>query len=433
MMALWRCLACMLPFGLWLTASAAHGQSVLPLRPAIDDASGEAAEPEAAPRRQQVADNPYEPVGIGSGGLRLYPSLTIGGVTTSNVGRSASKAEADTGLNLRPVLRVESDWVRHSLTANASGDFDFYTGRNDLNSRDINMSQQLRLDIRRGTTGDIESSYVLSQSGLEDSNVPATAIGYQTEHTLQSAGAVTHDFGPVETRVRAGAILRLFEDVKLQGGGTQSNADRDYVEPSLALRLTYSDPPIVKPYVEMAYAPRIHHLTQDRNGLHRDSDGYTGSLGLRLDSGPIWTGDLALTYLHRNYEDPVLASNSALGLAGNLTWSPSEITRIVASFGTALSETTSATSSGSRSWTAGINATHDIRDNITVSAGMGLELEKSNGGSDVITYDANIGLAWKLNPALAWTAAYDFSWLDAEGKTRDYTEHRVTAGVTLSR
>ena len=238
----------MAAFGVaWLGVQAplAHAQSTLPLKPTATE-DDEAVEPDAwqtvtsiqtlpeeppPPVRAEADDtDPYAPVGIGIGGLRLYPSIAVGGVYTSNLGDRPSNPESDVGLDLRPALLVESDWVRHSYTAEASGDFTFYANHNDLDDREFEASNRLRLDVRRGTTLTFSGSYVLSQSGLEDSNVPLTAEGYETEHTLAGSAALDHDFGPMQGRLRAGLAWRKFGDVKLQGGGEQDN---DHPEPSL--------------------------------------------------------------------------------------------------------------------------------------------------------------------------------------------------------
>lgn len=433
---------------LLLGASPAAAQSTLPLRGTVDDTATDPAlnapadgwntvttinalpvEEEPPPRRKKIVTDPYAPLGISAGGLRLLPSLTIGTVATSNLSKAPSP-KADYGLSLRPALRIESDWVRHSYTADLDGDLVFYARNSDLNARGLNAAQRLRLDVRHDTTAELATSYTLSQSGQEDSNVPATAIGNQTEHTLLASAAVSHDFGGVEGRVKTSGTWHIYDDVALSGGGTQSNADREYVEPSVSIRATLTDPPVIKPYVELGYAPRIHARSTDRNGLKRDSTGLSASAGVVIDSGPIWSGDVALTYLHRSYEDAALDSNGVAGVTGSLTWSPTELTTIVTSLGTSISESTSATSAGARNWTIGLDATQAIRDNIDVTAGAGLEVSDASTGTD-LTYDANLGLSWKLNPALSWTAGYDFTWLDAPGSTRDYTEHRLTAGMTL--
>ena len=425
-------------------AAVAYAQSILPLRGTVEEPPPQLTsdlattsldiaplEP-ASPRRRQAISDPYAPQGIGNGGLRLFPALTVGTVYTSNVNSSASDPQSDIGLLLKPAIRFESDWVRHSWTGSANGNLILYQDNGELDTKSLDIAQRLRLDVRRDTTATFDARYGIDQTGLGGSDVPATAIGNRTEHTLSGRGALRHDFGPMAGEVRAGLTGRFFADVDLSGGGTENNDDRDYAEPSLTLRATYTDPPVFKPYVEAAYTPRLHLQTPDRNGLQRDSQGLGLAAGVEVLAGPIWSGELGLTYLHRNYEDQALDPVNAFGATGSLTWSPTELTRIVFGAGTSISETVSAAQSGNPTWTASIAANHALRDNLDLLAGASVEIEDTGAAIDT-TYDANVGLSWKLNPVLSWTAGYDLTWLDAGTAGRSYTEHRVSAGVTLSR
>lgn len=442
----WRwSVAVSLAAGLWPAVGPAHGQSVPQLRAAIDD-TGQTAPVATATsleikpaddvqpvrRKRKAMDDPYAPVGIRVGGITLYPSLSVGSVATSNVRQATSGAQSAIGLTLKPALRFASDWVRHSWTGGANLDLVRYLDQKDITSQTGDLFSTFRLDIRRDTRAEFGASYNLDQTGLSGSEVPATAVGNRTEHLISGAAALIHDFGPLEARAKAGIGWKIYDDVKLSGGGTEDNSDRDYAAPSLSLRATYTDPPVFKPYVEAAYEPRFYQRKLDRNGLQRSSQGYAASAGVVIGQGPIWSGDLAATYLVRDYKDAALATNDAVGLSGSVTWSPSDLTRVVLSLGTSLSDTVSTTASGSRNWTGRVDLTQGLRDNIDVLAGAGVAIERGSTGDDV-TYDANLGLAWKLGPSLAWTAGYDFTWLDAAGAGRSYTEHRISAGLTLSR
>ena len=77
----------------------------------------------------------------------------------------------------------------------------------------------------------------------------------------------------LEGRAKLGIERQIYEDVELSGGGTEDNSDRNNYTPSLALRLSYTDPPALKPFVELTYAPRFHDEKFDRNGLRRNSQG----------------------------------------------------------------------------------------------------------------------------------------------------------------
>ena len=414
--------------GLWLAAGTGHGQDATPFRPGMDE-----AEPAAvAPVKREPEADPYAPVGLRAGGVIYYPSLTAGTVVTSNVEQAASGAESAVGARLNPSLRFESDSVRHSWTGEAHYDGVRYADQKNLDTHEADVFTRLRLDIRRHTRAEFEAGYNLEQTGLADSEVPATAVGYRTEHLINTVAALIHDFGPLETRVKAGLGGKLYDDVELSDGGSEDNADRDYATPSLSLRATYIDPPVIKPYLQAAYEPRHYFRKKDRNGLRRSSEGLSANAGAVIDGAPFWSGDLAVTYLWRDYEDATLESNDAFGLTGSLSWRPQELTEIVLAFGTSLDDSGSATSSSNRNWTGRIDVTHGIRENADMLAGAGIEIEETELGDD-ITYDANLGLAWKLGPSLAWTAGYDVTWLDAAVSSRSYTEHRVSAGLTLSR
>ena len=440
-MAVRRLIMVLLLAGAGLQAGLAHGQTVPALRRTIEDPlppSGLAADPNLLvqdrplPRRKRAAEDPYAPRGLGLGGLRFYPSIAFAALANSNPASSPNDAQRDIGLNIRPGLRVESDWVRHALSLGASGDFTFYGGNSDLDSQDLDVFQRLRLDVRRDTTAVLDTSYARQQTGLESSDVPASAVGFRTDHTSAATVGLTHAFGSFDTKLKTGATFRSFDDVKLLGGGVESNADRAYIEPILSLRATYTDPPMIKPFVEAGYTPRLHRQSIDRNGIRRDSHGFGLTAGLMLDDGPIWSGDVGLTYLHRNYDDPALDSNQALGLTGELIWSPTDLTRVVLSLGTTLSETATAGSPGSRNWNMKVAASHSLSDSIAFTVGSGAAIEEGSGGTDV-TYDASAAVSWKLNPMLAWTAGYDVTWLDADAAGRDYVVHRVSTGLTVSR
>ena len=383
-------------------------------------------------RKRLAPVDPYAAVGIGMGVFTFYPSLTVAGVVTSNVEQAASRVQLAAGIRLQPSLRFESDWVRHSWIGEASYDRISYLDHENLTSQEANLYSKFRLDIRRTARAEFEAGYNLDQTGLSDSEIPETAVGFRAEHMFKMAANLIHDSGPLEGRVKAGIGWKIYDDVELSGGGTEDNADRDHAIPLLSVRATYTDPPVFKPYLQTAYEPRFYLRNRDRDGLQRSSQGIAVSAGLVIAGEPFWSGDLAVTYLWRDHEDAALDSNSNIGLDGSLTWNPDELTKIVLAFGTSLEDSVSTTSSSNRNWTGSIGFSHRLRDNIDVLAGAGVEIEETGTGDD-ISYDANLGLVWKLGPSLAWTAGYDVTWLDATASARSYIEHRFSAGLTLTR
>jgi hypothetical protein len=431
--------------GFYGGAVTAHSETVDLLRPTIAEDEVPAEEPAVipsltiAPEEEQAplkakrpTRDPYAAPGLKLGGMALYPELETATVYTSNVGSSATDAKSDVGLSLIPSLRFESDWVRHSWEGQATGDFTAYLENDEFDSTQIDASSRFRLDIRHTTRAEFDASYALGQESSADSEVPDTAIGNRTDHVLAANAAIIHDFGGLEGRVKLGVERQIFEDVKLSGGGTEDNSDRNNYTPSLALRLSYTDSPALKPFVELAYAPRFHDEKFDRNGLRRDSHGVTASVGVTLDQGPFWLGEMALVYAMRDYEDSDLATNDAIGINGNLTWSPTDLTSVVMTLATALNESASSTSSGTKSWSGRIEVAHELRENLILLGGFGVEFEKFSGGTDT-TLSPNLGVEWQLNHNLAWTAGYDGTWFEAAASGDSYNEQRLMTGIVLRR
>jgi hypothetical protein len=434
--------------GFYGAAATAHSETVDLLRPMIaeSDAQVEPVEEPAAipsltiaPEEEQVPlktirpiTDPYAAPGMELGGIILYPSLEAGTVYTSNVASSATDARSDFGLSVIPTLRFESDWVRHSWTGQAAGDFVAYLENEDYDSMQFDASSAFRLDIRHTTRAEFDASYALGQESSADSEVPDTAIGNRTDHTLMANTAIIHDLGEFEGRAKVGIERQIYEDVKLSGGGTEDNSDRDNYTPSLALRFSYTDPPALKPFVELTYAPRFHDEKFDRNGLRRDSQGVTASVGVTLDQGPLWFGEMALVYAVRDYEDSALATNEVFGVNGNLIWTPTELTTVEMTLATALNESASATSSGTKTWSGRIDVAHELRENVTLHGGFGVEFERFSGGTDT-TLTPNLGIEWQLNPNLAWTAGYEGTWFEAADSGGNYNEQRLMTGIVLRR
>jgi hypothetical protein len=429
-------------------ASTARAETADVLRPAIveDDAQADQAEDQPivpsltiTPEEEQAPlkaarpiDDPYAARGVGTGGMTFYPSLETGTVYTSNVAGSATDAKPDVGLYVKPSLRFASDWIRHAWEGQASGDLIAYLEEQNLDSLQADASSRFRLDIRHTTRAEFDASYALDQTGLASSEVPDTATGNRTDQTLAADVALIHDFGPLEGQVKAGLQREIYGDVDLSGGGKEDNSDRNNYMPSLGLRLSYMEPPALKPFVEVTYAPRFHDEKRDRNGLRRDSQGMTASLGVELERDPLWSGELALVYAMRDYEDSALETIDAFGINGNLTCRPTDLTSVVLNLATTLNESASATTSGTKAWSGQVDVVHEVRENVNALGSLGLEWEQVSGGTER-TLTSSLGVEWQLNPNLAWTAGYDGTWFESAASGGNYNEQRLMTGIVLRR
>jgi hypothetical protein len=392
-------------------------------------------EPPPPPRKRRVdADDEYEALGIVAGGLIVFPVLRAGIVASDNPDLDSSDRKGDIGARLRPSLRVTSDWIRHELIFEGAGDLIYYDERSENDSIDADARARLRLDVLRSTTLALEADYSRTEESGADSEVPDTAIGNRVDQSFGGDAALTHHYGRLSATLKAGAQAQYYSDVKLAGGGRERNGDREYVEPETVLRVGYETSPAIQPFVEVAYAPRIHFENRDRNGFERSSDGYRAAAGLAFEPSPLWSGELAAVYLLRDYEDSRLETIDAFGLIGRIIWRPTELTTLELKLDTSLNETADAGSSGSRVYEGRLGVSHNLRDNLTLTGGTGLAHEDFQGTDETnLKLRAAAGIEWRMNRSLAWTLDYDFVYNDSNLPDSDYYENRVTAGIEVRR
>ena len=62
----------------------------------------------------------------------------------------------------------------------------------------------------------------------------------------------------------------------------------------------------MKPFVEIGADQRRHDVELDRYGYYRNSDGLTGKAGTTFELSRMLTGEVAVGYLTRSYQDPTL-------------------------------------------------------------------------------------------------------------------------------
>jgi hypothetical protein len=413
------------------SASLSHGQEA-PLDPA-QGASNIPVPQEEQPviRKKRAVTDPYAAAGVDTGGLRLFPTLEIDAIVTSNVRKSTTNAKSDIGVAVKPGLSFASDWSRHSWTGSASGDWQRFNGADDLATLSGSAQSAFRLDILRTTRADFSASYSLNQAGTENSQVPGNAKNPRRDHNFAAAASVTHDFGGLEGTFATGLARSIYEDVALVGGGTEKNADRNYWEPTLSLRgsLGGAGAPL-KPFAEIAYAPRFHDQTLDRNGQNRDSQGVTLSAGVAFDQGPLWQGEVAIVDQLRSYADPALKTSNAIGIAGRVTWRPTTITSFDATTSVSLDETATINIAASKTWTAGLNLTHALRDNLSAKAGTSFSIQNTGTSVDHTT-TATLGLDWQVNPNMTTGVTYSGTWFTAGSSGGDYNDQRLMTSIIL--
>ncbi len=381
--------------------------------------------------------NPYVPTGLSDGAFTLLPSLEIGMEAHSNVRQSATNPQGDVGLRLKPSLSFASNWSRHSLSGNVTATWLRYGTATDLSSVTGAANVDFRLDVRRDLQAEFKADTATTQGGLGTSALPGTAISPRTDQTSNFAASLSKDLGGAIVTGKLGVSRSSYGDVALSGGGVQTNTDLNYFEPSLGLRGSLGQKGSrLMPFVEVDYTPRFHDTLVDRNGVQRNSQGGGVALGVTLDDGPIWTGEIAVTGDYRHYAAASLGDAFALGLNGNVTWSPTALDKATLTASFTQGETSTAGVATINNWLAGLEVSHALRDNFQLLAGASLGLSDNstapNAGLDR-TVSLHGGFEYDFNPDLASRLTLQQTWYKDALGTNSYGDQSLIASLILRR
>jgi hypothetical protein len=382
----------------------------------------------AAPVHAQQAGD-AEAIGLRLGTAIAKPQLEIG--TSLSRGDDAGGVDIGAQVFVKPSLDIETDWSRHRATFNVSGTLEQDVDGGSPVFAEGAAGAGLRIDLRRGTTLDVAGDYDFTRDASIDQDTLDTSVD-RTRHTGNGSAALAHDFGGLETRVRGGLQRQVFDDVTLGDGTVEDNGDRDQTTYDLALRGTLNAGAVFNPFAEVGVDRRVHDQRLDRNGIARDSIGYRGSIGLRIDDDPLWAGEIAATYVVRDYDDAALSRQQAPGLAADLAWRPTDLTTVTLTAAVEINDTVDATDSGVAVWSTSVAVRHALLENLELFASLNADFEKDGSGTDV-NLAAGFGAEWSFNPVLAGRLAYAGSWYDSADAGADASEHSVLASLVLRR
>lgn len=318
--------------------------------------------------------------------------------------------------------------MRHAFRLSGSAMRIFYANESAYDPTAADAAASLRLDLKGGTTLDFDAVYDLSEAGAGSDEVPQSAVGLRRDQSFGGSASATHDVGRIAVEARAAALTFVYSNVALGGGGVENNSDRNYIEPQLSVKTGHGLKPGLKPYVKLEYAPRFHEQAVDRNGERRDSQGGAVYLGAAVDDQPLWSGDLAVRYELRVYDDPGLAPASIVGLVGNLIWRPLTTTTVALTASSGLSETSNKGESATPTEGVSLGVTQLFKYDLAATALAGLDWSGGAGGGD-LTWSASLGATLALGSSAALVAGYELTVFDSADAASSYVENRLSAGM----
>jgi len=288
-------------------------------------------------RRLKIDDDPFGAPGIYYGSFLSKAAVELSGGYDSNPAR-VNPAKGSAFYVVAPEIVVASNWERHALIADLRGAF---TGYGTTYPADISASSGVptvldrpdftgridgRIDVTRDTRINSELRLRIATDNPGSPNIEVGLARYPIYATAGATLGADHDFNRFNVALSGTVDHTSYQWSKLTDGSTSSNDDRDFSQYGGIGRLSYDLKPGVKPFIEGEGDTRVHDLPVDFSGFRRDSVGGYVKGGTTFELTRLITGEAAVGWTTRTYQDPRLGTISGLLTSASLVWTVTPLT-----------------------------------------------------------------------------------------------------------
>jgi hypothetical protein len=384
-------------------------------------------------KKKRDETDPYDPLGIRSGGLLYYPAIELIGGYDSNPSRTPN-GSGTAFYTAAPELRVRSDWGRHEFKADLRGSYNWYdpSGAPSLNRPFFNGTADGRIDVIDGSRIDLAGRTLVSTDNPNSPNLQAGLAKLPIFASFGGTAGAGQKFNRFDVSLKGTVDRTVYQDSKLTDGTTASNADRNFNQYGGILRGGYELTPGVMPYVEIQADQRVHDLPVDFSGFRRDSRGWTAMAGSTFELSRMLTGDIAGGWTQREYDDRRLEPLKGFVGKGSLTWTATALTTVKLTAASTVGESNQPGVSGVLYNDAGLQIDHAFRLWLigTLKAGVGLDNYVGSPRTDHRYYFGG-GLTYKLNRYSQLKGEVRHEWLDSTEPGNNYAANVLLLGLRL--
>ena len=323
------------------------------------------------PRLRPVELDPFLPLGVRMGELRLLPFVE------TSAGYETNPNQVSTGVKPSAALRVEggfdlaSDFPTNSLTASLRAGYSEFPSNSNADRPDVNGVVRGRIDVDRQDTIDVEGRLVVAtQTPGSPLLALPNSVFITSRPTIISEGATlggTHTFNRLAVGLRATFDRTEYGNATQSDGSTFLYSQDNYNDIGAVARASYELTPALIPFVEVGADSRVRDTAVDFSGYLRDSVGVVARLGSAVEFTRLLTGTLSAGYADRHYADPRLPNLRGPTIDGALVYAFTPLTTLTGRASTSLSETTLAGASGAISRSFSVELAHVFFRNFTVT------------------------------------------------------------------
>jgi hypothetical protein len=384
-----------------------------------------------------IGDNdPYSPIGIRGGSFIFFPSVELSAGADSNPQHLPGGASSPYFV-VAPEVLVQSEWARHSLTADIKGSYTDYTNGSfepSLSRPYFNSIIDGRIDVTRDTQLLLENRVLVTTSNPGNPNLQADLAKLPIGTTVGGTFGILQNFNRFFVSVKGLFDRSTYQPSQLVDGESVSNQDENFNQYAGVARVGYEIDPGLKPFVEVQQDQRVHDDKLDFNGQLRDSIGTSVKAGATLDLFTSLTGEIALGYIHRTYQDPNLPDIGGATLDGTLTWKMTGLTTARLTASSLVNESILQNVSGTLSRDISIEVDHALRRWFVINGIVGYGRDEYVGLSRTDNrYFVSGGATYKLTRELSLKGELRQDWLTSNIADTSYTATSVLFTLRLQR
>ena len=394
-------------------------------------------------KRLRIDDDPFGPVGDYAGGFLIKSAVELRGGYDTNPGRTSVPRGSPLYV-VAPEFVAFSDWERHAIVADLRGSFTGYTNSfppvngvgssapTNIDRPDFIGHVDGRLDVTRDTRLLGQARLRVATDNPGSPNVQAGLSRYPVYATFGSTIGVDQSFNRLQLSAGAAVDRTIYQYSQLTDGTSTSNDDRNYNQYGGLGRVSYDLMPGLKPFGEIEGNVRSHDLLVDRNGYQRNSSGGNFRAGTSFELSRLLTGELAIGWAARTYEDPRLQSLQGLLTSASLVWTATPLTTAKFFATTSIDETTVPGVSGVLTHTYTAEVDHDFRRWLTAIGKFTWGTQQYQGDDRFDRFYSLSGdLIYKLNRSIWLKGTLRRDWLNSNIPGNSTASTVVMLGVRV--
>lgn len=394
-------------------------------------------------RRLRFDDDPFGQIGLRTGSFLTKAAVEVGGGYDSNPGRLA-EPRGSAFYRVAPDLLIASDWSRHSLIADLRGSFTGYGTTFPLSPETSFVPTRIdrpnftgkvdgRIDASRDTRINSQARLRVFTDNPGSPNIQAGLSRYPLATAFGGTAGVEHDFNRLRVSVAGLADRTVYQQSQLTDGTTSSNDDRNFNQFGGLARVSYDLMPGLRPFGEVSLDTRVHDLKADRAGYLRDSDGGYVKAGTTFEFSRLLTGEAAIGYARRTYQDPRLSDLKGLLTSASLVWTVTGLTTVRFDATSSIDETTLPGVSGTVTRDYALQVDHAFRRWLIGTAKIGTGTSDYDGARFDRRYFVEGDLTYKLSRTFHLKGQVRHDWLQSTAPGATSSATVVMLGLRVQR